>query len=340
MLMRRVTLLLGVVLMAAGCGDAGSSAAATTTPLAVDSLPQSVPSDPVSSDSVGQRPTTTLSEEDRVGAKAEGNRVILIGDSVLASTSRRYSNDMCEALVPLGWQVEVDAETGRFADFGLKVLDRRLDAGWDAAVILLGNNYREDPGQYQGQMEEMIQRLGPIPIVLLTVSEFKPSRTEVNDAIRQLEADHDNVMIVDWAATTAADDTLTGGDGLHLTTAGRLALAANVALALGEAPVQPGDCLKTDFRDDSSGPVTGTSVPRQHNVGGGSGGSQSTDTTAAVTVPEDPTVVTDPVVTDPVTVPTSETTATTPATSPASVPATPPPTAPATTPATAPSVSG
>lgn len=325
MLLRRVTLLLGVVVLAAGCGDAGSSADATTTPLAVDSLPESVPSDPVSSDSAAQRPTTTLREEDRVGARAEGNRVILIGDSVLASTSRRYSNDMCEALVPLGWQVEVDAETGRFADFGLKVLDRRLAAGWDAAVILLGNNYREDPGQYQGQMEEMIQRLGPIPIVLLTVTEFTPSRTEVNQVIRQLEADHDNVMIVDWAATTAADPSLTGGDGLHLTTAGREALAANVALALGDAPEQPGDCLKTDFNDDSSGPVTGTSLPRGNSTGGGSGGG-STDSTVSVSVPEDTTVVTDPQVTEPVTVPSSPTTppATTPATSPASVPASTP----------------
>ena len=79
-----------------------------------------------------------------MGAKVKGNRVIIIGDSVMASTSRRYGNTMCGALVPLGWQVELDAETSRFIQFGNKVLDKRLSAGWDASVILLGNNYGGD----------------------------------------------------------------------------------------------------------------------------------------------------------------------------------------------------
>lgn len=343
MLLRRVTLLLGVVVLATGCGDAGSAADATTSALGVDTLPQSVPSDPVSSDSVALRPTTTLAPEDRVGAKAEGNRVIVIGDSVIASTSRRYSNDMCEALVPLGWQVEVDAETGRFADFGLKVLDRRLDAGWDAAVILLGNNYRENQEQYREQMEEMIERLSPIPIVLLTVTEFKPSRAEVNQVLRDLEATHDNVMIVDWATTTAEDPGLTGADGLHLTTAGRMALAGNVALALGDAPEQPGDCLSTSFDDDSSGPVTGTTIRSNGNggnsgggSGGGTGGSddpvtETTDPVVSVTVPVD-TAVTTPA-TEPVTTPATAPATTTPAT-PAPTTAAPPTTAAAALPAT------
>ena len=38
----------------------------------------------------------------RWAPRSKGNRVILIGDSVMASTSRRYCNNMCEALVPAG----------------------------------------------------------------------------------------------------------------------------------------------------------------------------------------------------------------------------------------------
>ncbi len=234
-----------------------------------------------------------------MGARSPGNRVILIGDSVMASTSRRYSNDMCNALVPLGWQVEVDAETGRFIDFGNKVLDKRLSAGWDVSVVLLGNNYNEDQDKYRQGLERMVYRLSPNPVVLLTVTEFTPSRRQVNDVVREMAAKYPNVTIVDWAATTADTPGLTGGDHLHLTTAGRQALAANVALALGTAPQQPGDCLSTNFKDDSSGPVTGTNPPQHHNnngggSGSGSGGGSTATTASPVVVPTEPPVTVPP----------------------------------------------
>ena len=80
-------------------------------------------------------------------------RVLTIGDSVMASTASRYTNDMCRALVPLGWQVEVEAETGRFVEFGTRVLKRRWSAGWDVVVILLGNNYRELQSGYRSELD-------------------------------------------------------------------------------------------------------------------------------------------------------------------------------------------
>jgi hypothetical protein len=40
-----------------------------------------------------------------IGPKVSGNRLLMIGDSILASTSSRYGNEMCDALVPLGWQL-------------------------------------------------------------------------------------------------------------------------------------------------------------------------------------------------------------------------------------------
>ena len=58
-----------------------------------------------------------------VGQQVAGNRIILIGDSILASTARRFGGEMCDGLVPLGWVVEVDAEPGRFVEFGNRVLD-------------------------------------------------------------------------------------------------------------------------------------------------------------------------------------------------------------------------
>jgi hypothetical protein len=258
---RRISQLLGALALSAALAACGTSAASGNS-VVQPTLPLSGLPGAAGSGGAGaagtSKTTTTFAPSQQVAANVTGNRVITIGDSVMASTSRRYSNDMCNALVPLGWQVEVDAETGRFIPFGNKVLDSRLSAGWDAAVILLGNNYGEQQDAYRTELERMIQRLSPRPIVLLTVTEFKPSRAQVNAVIREMAQKYSNIMVVDWATTTADNPGYTGGDRLHLTTDGRRALAENVALALGEAPVQPGACLTTSFTDDSSGPVTGT----------------------------------------------------------------------------------
>ncbi|HET9548029.1 MAG TPA: hypothetical protein VFO97_09350, partial [Desertimonas sp.] len=86
----------------------------------------------------------------------EGQRVLMIGDSIMASTSRRYGGEMCRELVPRGWEVEVDAESGRFVDFGDRVLDNRLDAGWDVAVVMLGNNYGADKAVFSDYLTDIV----------------------------------------------------------------------------------------------------------------------------------------------------------------------------------------
>jgi len=307
MFLRRVTLLLCVVGTLTACGAGASETDSTAPSLEVGELPAASGDTTAPPDSGAVKPSTTLSPEDQIGALSAGNRVILIGDSVMASTSRRYSNDMCNALVPLGWQVEVDAETGRFVTFGNDVLDTRLDAGWDAGVILLGNNYREDQDGYRKEFDQMVRRLSPRPVVLLTVSEFTPSRAEVNEVVFEMAAKYDNVLVVDWATTTADDPSLTGADGLHLTTAGREALALNVALALGVAPEQPGKCLTTDFTDDSSGGVDGgppssTKPSRTTTTQGGSDSTAPPATDPPVTDPPSTEPPTTPAPAPPVTV--------------------------------------
>lgn len=269
MLVRRLVALCAAIALLVACGEAASgdrSAADRTAPLQVGSLPPTfVPVPPADAafevtSSTVPRTTVPLAPDAVVGTRVSGNRVLLIGDSVLASTARRYSDDMCEALVPLGWQVELNAETGRFVEFGDEVLDTRLSAGWDTVVLLLGNNYRGDRDEFSDAMTTMVERLAPRPVVLLTVSEFTLSRVQVNEVVFELAARYTSVVVVDWAVTTAADPSLTGADDLHLTDSGRVALAAEVAAALGPAPVEPGRCLPTQFDDDSSGSVEGTTT--------------------------------------------------------------------------------
>lgn len=195
----------------------------------------------------------------------DGNRVIMIGDSVLASTAARFGGEMCDTVVEQGWDVEIDAETGRFVDFGEDVLDDRLGAGFDAAVIVLGNNYNGDRDAYEKSLRDILARLEPRPVVLVTVSLFRPDRSQVNDAIYDIARDFDTVRVLDWAGETAADDALTSGDGVHLTDLGRARLAAMVADELGDAPGRgEGECLDTSFTDDSAGstePAASGSAP-------------------------------------------------------------------------------
>ena len=250
-------------LVAVGCDSAAAPVPTSTTvpKFLMSGLPVAVGD---GSAMVGQAATAaSIDPANQIGSKVAGNRVLAIGDSVMASTATRYTNDMCKALVPLGWQVEVEAETGRFIDFGTKVLKRRWAAGWDVVVILLGNNYSGDADAYQSQMQEMVTLMDPRPVVLLTVSEFARSRVTVNRMILDIASRNTNVLVVDWAAITAANRSLTGGDRLHLTLPGRTALAESVASALGRAPVSPGACLDSKYTDDSMGPVQGTTtVPR------------------------------------------------------------------------------
>jgi len=201
--------------------------------------------------------TTTVVPIVPVGAHTFGNRVLMIGDSVTASVAKRYGGEACKALVPLGWQLEVDAEVGRFIDFGKLVLDKRLDAGWDAVIIFLGNNYGEDQVVFESYLHAMLERLAPRPTILINTSLFDPAQIQVNDAIAYDAAAYPNVAVIDWAKVTYEDQTLTGADGLHLTPAGRSALAYQLAVAMGPAPAQPGKCLDTNFHNDSAGSPNG-----------------------------------------------------------------------------------
>jgi hypothetical protein len=146
----------------------------------------------------GQRDGT---EAELVGSIVDGNRILMIGDSILASTSSRYGNHMCEAVVPLGWQVAVEAEPSRFVEFGNQVLDRLLrddadpEEEWNAAVVFLGTNYRGNAVQYEAELVEILDRLAPRPVVLFTVTEYRSNYVEVNEVVNRLGAERDNVTV-------------------------------------------------------------------------------------------------------------------------------------------------
>lgn len=256
MFVRRTTLLVGL-LVAAACGTANSSDEATPTDggqVVVGQLPPTLPTVLRTTTST-EATTTTVPRPPTVGDLVAGNRIIAIGDSIFASASRRLGGELCDTLVPLGWAIEVDAEPARRIQFGNEVLDTRLGVGWDAAIIMLGNNYvSAGPDWFESQLERIITRLSPRPIVLFTVTLVSEKKIAVNEMVRAAAAAHDNVIILDWEAFTAAHPEVLRTDGLHITEPGRQVLADELARVLGTAPTQPGECLGTNYFDDSGQP--------------------------------------------------------------------------------------
>ena len=122
--------LVALALTTGACGIASTSASDTGDPVGtpvptlagVGVLPDTVPPNRAPLVMVRAPLNEDGTTAELIGVVAEGNRVLLIGDSILASTATRYGREMCDALNPLGWSVEVDAEPGRFVEFGNKVL--------------------------------------------------------------------------------------------------------------------------------------------------------------------------------------------------------------------------
>jgi len=195
-----------------------------------------------------------------LGELVTSKRAIMVGDSIFASTTPRFGGSMCERLNEAGWDVEINAEPGRFIAFAQEVLKVRFapeqGLDWDVAVMFFGSNYNESPTSFRSTLESLLDQLSPRPVLLLTVTEFRQSRKEVNDIIREVGAQNSNVQILDWARITAAEPGLLNADGLHLSTAGKNRITTEVALALGTAPTLvtdgQGECLPTLFIEDET----------------------------------------------------------------------------------------
>ena len=185
-----------------------------------------------------------------LGSVAKGNRLLMIGDSILSSVAKRYGNEACSLLVPQGWNVALEAEAGQFVDFGMKVLDKRWNEGWDAVLIELGTNYAGSKESYRKAMENILDTIGDVPVVIMNTTEFRAAQREVNSVIDDLVDKYENATLLDWAAITTTRSVL-GGDRIHPSPRGRVVLATAIARAAGVAPTSPGDCMKVYFQDDS-----------------------------------------------------------------------------------------
>jgi hypothetical protein len=245
---------LGLLLALMSCGSDSGDVAPPTGPLSatvpgVGILPDHSPGTGFGSDSETSTPNGI--RQLTVGEVAVGPRLLLIGDSILAGLSRRYSNDACETLTPLGWQVSVEAEVGKNIELGLRVVNKKLPQGFDAAVIFLGTNYGAVQAFYQETLNKILDELSPRPVVIFTVTEYKPSIREVNMVIEEELRTRPNLWLIDWREISKAPGIL-WNDKIHPSVQGNVVLLQELVKVLGTAPgTESGTCLESEFTDDA-----------------------------------------------------------------------------------------
>jgi hypothetical protein len=249
-----LTAALGILLsVATACGssisDSTTTIAVSGTVAGVGNLPaQDLASE---TDSANQSSVPPGSRPITVGELSNGPRLLMIGDSIFAAVSRRYSNMACDRLVPMGWQVAVEAERGRFIDLGLRIVKKKLPQGFDAAVLFLGTNYGKKQDVYKEYLDKILDELAPRPVIILTATEYKPFMQEVNAVIEEEVRTRDNVWLVDWREISKTPGVL-WKDGIHPVDAGNVVLMDSIIEVLGNAPGNdPGECLKVEFKDDA-----------------------------------------------------------------------------------------
>ncbi len=246
---RRIAVSVGIsVALVSSCAGVGSEPAEQTLP-GIGRIPGAAASAGVVTVD-GVRAVLPPLEGPVLAERATGNKLLVVGDSILAATASRYGGAMCDELVPRGWRVAVEAEAGQMIGFGRTVVRERINEGWDAAVVFLGTNYGGDEKKYEADLERIVASLGPRPTLLLTATEYKPTIAQVNRAVRRVAARHPHASVLDWGAVSMQAGVL-NRDRVHPTTAGRTLLVESVAAAVGDAPSGKGACLESVYVDDS-----------------------------------------------------------------------------------------
>lgn len=248
--------------LAAGClgvaacgGDSASNSNVVVGPLGTVPGVQALVQPPTSPPGYGEvslDPPIVGGRAEKVGEAVEGSRLLMIGDSILASMATRYGDLACLTLNPLGWDVAVEAEVGRFVDLGVRVVKRKLSQGFDAAIVFLGTNYRGVQDEYRAAMIEILDQLAPRPVIVLTASEHNKNISEVNRVVIEQVGERQNLWLIDWRRLSKNPGML-WRDGIHPTEDGEQFLIDTIAQVLGNAPGgEAGECLPSEFVNDST----------------------------------------------------------------------------------------
>lgn len=170
-----------------------------------------------------------------VGQEAvrEDRRVVVVSDSILLGARVPLVSRLSDA----GWSVTFDGEQNRTTYAAARVVASHRGAGAGTFVLSLGANDGSDPSTFRQRVASVLAELSDVPRVYwLSLHEVRDGYAEANRVLREAEAAHPNLTVLDWHSFAAADGSLTASDGLHLRPQGASAMAELVAAAVAADP--------------------------------------------------------------------------------------------------------
>jgi len=161
--------------------------------------------------------------------------LLVLGDSLTWGTNYRGFGNVTPKLKAVGYfnSLVVDGVFARnisgpagTARNGVKTVKKLATTGLraNAAIIALGSNdlqHSADPVFYAKRIRELLDLVGPIPIVWFNVwrtdARYYPKRSAIfNATLVEVASERSNVVVADWASIVVANPKLMAFDGLHL----------------------------------------------------------------------------------------------------------------------------
>jgi lysophospholipase L1-like esterase len=132
-----------------------------------------------------------------------------------------------------GWQVTpVLAESLHTYD-APALVDEHREAVGDVVVVGLGTNDGQTPQQLGGWIDDLMASLrGVERVYWVNLPSFADWVPAANAEIAAAQDRWQHLRVIDWNARAAGDGTLRYADGIHLTAAGRGAMAELIAATL------------------------------------------------------------------------------------------------------------
>jgi len=169
-------------------------------------------------------------------------RVVVVGDSIILGAK----SQMVSAFEQQGFAVTFDAAVSRSTSAGASAVGTHANELTDSLVVNLGANDAGSPALFKSRVEKLLSQTTAVPHVYwLTIRESRPYYPGANNILREMQATHPNLTVVDWNAAAAAPG-LTSSDGLHLTPGGAQAMTDLVVKQVTAEPVaQPAVASET-----------------------------------------------------------------------------------------------
>jgi MYXO-CTERM domain-containing protein len=150
-------------------------------------------------------------------------RISVFGDSVLLGAREQIISQ----LAPL--EVSVDAHENLSLLGAIGVLQAAQPDLGDVVVLDLGYNDGTDLTAFRQRIDGAMSALGQVPrVIWLNQRVFADGRSAMNAELTEAAGRYPNLDVADWNSKVSAEPGLVYSDGIHLTPAGQVAMAALV----------------------------------------------------------------------------------------------------------------